>query len=194
MAKSAFEPAKTALVVIDLQKGIVGLETEPRSSKAVVGNAKRLADALRAKGAFIALVRVSGSADGKDRLHPDCDQPMMAGAKLPDDWSEIVPELAPQAGDHVVTKRQWGAFYGTDLDLQLRRRGITTMVLCGIATCYGVESTARDAYERGYRQFFAEDAVASRSAAEHEHTIRQILPRIGRVRSTAQILAEVEAA
>jgi len=189
MATFEFSPAKTALVVIDLQKGIVGMPTEPRSSSEVVRNARRLADALRAKGAFIVLVRVSGSLDGKDRLHPACDAPMTAVGKRPDDWAELVPEMAPQPGDHVITKRQWGAFYGTDLDLQLRRRGITTIVLCGIATCYGVESTARDAYERGYEQIFAEEAMASRSAAEHEHTIRRILPRLGRVRSTAEILA-----
>jgi nicotinamidase-related amidase len=191
MTKPVIDAAKTALVVIDLQKGIARLETAPRRSSEVIANAARLAAALRAQGAFIVLVRVSGSADGKDRLHPDCDQPMMAGTKLPEDWSEPVPEMSAQAGDHVVTKRQWGAFYGTDLDLQLRRRGITTIVLCGIATCYGVESTARDAYERGYQQIFVEDAMASRSAAEHEHTIRTILPRIGRIRSTGDVLGEL---
>jgi nicotinamidase-related amidase len=100
--------------------------------------------------------------------------------------------LAPKPSDYVITKRQWGAFYGTDLDLQLRRRGIKTIILCGIATSFGVESTARDAYERGYDQIFAEDAMASRSAAEHEHTISHILPRIGRVRSTAEILAGLD--
>jgi nicotinamidase-related amidase len=190
MATSGFDLTKTALVIIDLQKGIVGMDTEPRPASEVVANAGRLAAALRAKGAFIVLVRVSGSADGKDRLHPQCDQPMMAGVKLPADWAEPIPEMAPQPGDHVIMKRQWGAFYGTDLDLQLRRRGITTIVLCGIATCYGVESTARDAYERGYEQVFVEDAMASRSAAEHEHTVSRILPRIGRMSSTARVLAD----
>ena len=191
MAKAEFDPMKTALVVIDLQNGIVGMPTEPWSSSEVVRNAGSLATALRAKGAFIVLVRVSGSPDGKDRLHPACDAPMTLGGKLPADWAELIAEMAPQPGDYVITKRQWGAFYGTDLDLQLRRRGITTIILCGIATCYGVESTARDAFERGYEQIFAEDAMASRSAAEHKHTINCILPRIGRVRTTADILSSV---
>ena len=79
----------------------------------------------------------------------------------PADWAEIVPELGPEPGDLVITKRQWGAFYGTELDLQLRRRGIDTILLTGIATNIGVESTARDAYERGYRQVFVEDAMAA---------------------------------
>lgn len=101
--------------------------------------------------------------------------------------------MSPRPGDHRVTKKQWGAFYGTDLDLQLRRRGIRTLVLCGISTCFGVESTARDAYERGYEQVFVEDAMASRSAAEHEHTVTRIFPRMGRVRVTAEVLAALAA-
>jgi len=189
MAETKFDPAKTALVVIDLQKGIVGMPLEPRAASDVVRNAARLAAALRPKGVFVVLVRVTGSPDGKDRLHPVCDAPMMAGVKLADDWSEPVPEMTPQKGDHVLIKKQWGAFYGTDLDLQLRRRGITTIVLCGIATCFGVESTARDAYERGYEQILVEDAMTSRSAAEHEHAITRVFPRLGRVRKTDEVIA-----
>ncbi len=92
-----------------------------------------------------------------------------------------------------MTKKQWGAFYGTDLDLQLRRRGISTLLMCGIATCFGVESTARDAYERGYQQIFVEDAMSSRTAEEHQHTVTRIFPRMGRVRSTEQVLAALNA-
>jgi nicotinamidase-related amidase len=108
---------------------------------------------------------------------------------LPPDWAKIVPTLGPQPGDFVITKRQWGAFYGTDLDLQFRRRGITTMILCGISTNIGVESTARFAFEYGYHQICAEDAMAAMSLEEHTTTITKILPRLGFVRSTAEILA-----
>lgn len=183
-------PSLTALVVIDLQKGVVAREAAPRSVRDVVGNAKSLADALRSRGGFVVLVRVAASADGKDMLRPVLDPgaPTWSGPFSPD-WAEIVPELSGHGEDHILTKKQWGAFYGTDLDLQLRRRGITTLLLCGIATCVGVESTARDAYERGYEQVFIEDAMTSRSAAEHEHTVTRIFPRMGRVRSTAQVLA-----
>jgi nicotinamidase-related amidase len=112
----------------------------------------------------------------------------------PPDWAEIVPELGPEPGDLVITKRQWGAFYGTELDLQLRRRGIDTILLAGISTNVGVESTARDAYERGYAQVFVEDAMAARNPDEHAHTVRTVFARIGRVRSTAQVLAALEVA
>jgi nicotinamidase-related amidase len=186
----ALVPATTALVVIDLQKGIVVRSTEPHAAAAVVANAARLAEAMRERGGFVVLVTVSYSPDFRDALRPESDDPGWTRAGTPPaDFAELVSELGPRPGDHVVIKRQWGAFYGTDLDLQLRRRGITTILLCGIATCFGVESTARDAYERGYQQIFVEDAMASPSAAEHEHTVTRILPRMGRVRGTAEILA-----
>jgi len=108
---------------------------------------------------------------------------------LPPDWSELIPELNHQPSDLVIFKRQWGAFYGTDLDLQLRRRGLTTVILCGIATEGGVESTARDAYERGYSLIFPEDAMTGLSAESHANSTERIFPRLGRVRSTAEILA-----
>ena len=105
------------------------------------------------------------------------------------DWADIVPEVGPKPGDFIITKRQWGAFYGTELDLELRRRGITTIVLCGISTNIGVESTARFAYEYGYNQIFAEDASAAASEEEHKHTITKIFPRLGLVRKTEEIIS-----
>ena len=182
------DPAKTALVVIDLQKGIVGFPTVPHAPDAVVQHATALATACRTRGLPVFLVRVTPSPDGKDALQPPADAPRRMPA-LPPDWAKIVPTLGPQPGDFVITKRQWGAFYGTDLDLQFRRRGITTMILCGISTNIGVESTARFAFEYGYHQIFAEDAMAAMSLEEHTTTITKILPRLGFVRSTAEILA-----
>lgn len=181
------DPKRLALVVIDLQKGIVNIPSEPHGSGKVVANAVRIADACRARGAYVVLVHVGPSSDGKDALHPVTD-PQPARAAPTPGWDEIVHELGPKPGDHVVRKRQWGAFYGTDLDLQLRRRGIDTIVLCGISTNYGVESTARDAYERGYHQVFVEDACSSRAREDHAFPFQVIFPRIGRVRSTEDVL------
>ena len=188
------EPARTALVVIDLQRGIVAMPTAPRSSAEVVTRAVQLAAALRAAGGIVVLVHVTPSPDGKDGLRPVTDAPAQTGGRsLPPEWADFVPELEPQAGDIVITKRQWGAFYGTELDLQLRRRGIDTIVLCGISTSIGVESTARDAFERGYEQVFVEDAMTARSPDDHAHALRTVFARIGRVRSTAEVLAALEA-
>ena len=183
-------PATTALVVIDLQKGILERACGPHESSAVLARSIELADAVRARGGLVVLVRVAFSPDMRDVLRPISDDPTLARASAPAaDWAELAPELGPRPNDHLVTKHQWGAFHGTDLDLQLRRRAVETIVLCGIATCFGVESTARVAWELGYQQVFVEDAMSSLTAEGHAHTITRIFPRLGRVRSTAQVLA-----
>ena len=188
----ALEPRHTAIVVIDLQKGIARMPGAPLPAPTVIANTVRLLIAARQAGARPVLVHVGGSADGADRLHPAADQQMRFTGTPPPDWSELIPELNRQPGDIVILKRQWGAFYGTDLDLQLRRRGLTAIVLCGIATEFGVESTARDAYERGYELVFASDAMTGASAESHANVIERIFPRMGRVRSTEQIVAALE--
>jgi nicotinamidase-related amidase len=187
------DPRRTAIVVIDLQKGIVGMPGGgPHTKPAVIANAARLLTAARAAGAQPILVHVGVAPDGADRLKPNSDQPMRMTGALPPDWAELIPELDRQPTDLVILKRQWGAFYGTDLDLQLRRRGLSTIVICGIATEYGVESTARDAYERGYELIFAEDAMTGSTAESHSNSVERIFPRMGRVRSTEQILAALK--
>jgi nicotinamidase-related amidase len=113
---------------------------------------------------------------------------MPRGAR-PEGWDVLSPALGAGPRDIRITKHQWGAFYGTELDLQLRRRGITTLVMCGISTNIGVESTARDAWERGYAVVFVEDAMASFDAAAHAFALKNIFVRLGRVRSTSEVLA-----
>lgn len=185
------DKSTTALVVIDLQEGIVARPSQPHTAAEVVKKAATLAQAFRKNGLPVFLVHVTPSPDGKDRLQPLADQHLPLPSPLPPRWSEIVPEMHGE-GDFVITKRQWGAFYGTDLDLELRRRGIRTIVLCGISTNIGVESTARDAYERGYQQIFVEDAMTARSTEEHRHSVQIIFSRIGRVRNTDEILSSLQ--
>jgi len=190
MNEISIDQSKTALVVIDLQKGIASRPTEPYAADMVIKNAAALAEAFRKNNMPVFLVRVKPSADGKDGLHPIADEKMWTQAQTPPpDWAEIVPEMGPKPQDFLITKHQWGAFYGTELDLEFRRRGITTMVLCGIATNIGVESTARFAYEYGYNQIFAEDAMSAMSAEQHNFTVTKTFPRIGLVRKTKDILA-----
>ncbi len=181
-------PQKTALIVIDLQKGITGMPTAPYSAADVIRHTAQVAAALRQAGGFVVLVHVGPSPDGKDALRPLADNAPMRSGTPPAGWDQFVPEMEPQQGDHIVRKRQWGAFYGTDLDLQFRRRGIDTIILCGIATNIGVESTARDAYERGYQQIFVEDACSDLSLEAHSFSVNHVLARIGRVRSTQEVL------
>lgn len=179
MSATTLDP-KTALIVVDLQKGIAGLPTAHPSAD-VIAHAATLADAFRAKDLPVVLVRVTGGAPGRT------EDPARSG-KPAADWAEIVPELGPQEGDIVVTKQQWGAFYGTDLDLQLRRRGITQVVVAGIATSIGVESTARSAHEHGYHVTVATDAVTDMGAEAHDNSIERIFPRLGETDTTEAIV------
>ena len=161
----------------------------PYPAEAVIERSARLAETFRAAGSLVVLVNVH-TTDGRDMLRPVTDEPPRAGAwERPADWAELVPELRVAPVDHLITKRQWGAFFGTDLDLQLRRRGIDTIVLCGIATHIGVEMTAREAYQHGYQQVFAEDAMTAMDAAQHANSCKHIFPRIGRLRQTDAIVA-----
>jgi len=192
MSDLKFELQHTAVLVIDLQKGIVQMPGAPPSTGTVVANCARLLTRARQAAAQPVLVHVGGSPNGADRLRPAADQPMRATVAIPPDWSDFIPELDCQPSDIVILKRQWGAFYGTDLDLQLRRRQLGTIILCGIATEFGVESTARDAYEHGYQLLFAADAMTGLSAESHANSIERIFPRMGRVRTTEEILAALQ--
>ncbi|MEY8001968.1 hydrolase [Clostridium sp. Mt-5] len=177
---------KTALVVIDLQKGIVNKEHSPHTSAEIIQNASSLINAFRSTGAFVVLVRVS-SVDGKDIFRPSVDlkiNPM----QLSEGWDRYVPELENFKNAYHITKRQWGAFYGTDLDLQLRRRGIDTIALCGVSTGIGVDTTAREAYQRGYNQIFIEDAMTASTKKEHDYVCRYIFPRIGKIRTSEEVV------
>ncbi len=171
----------TALVMIDLQNGVLGRATYPRPGAEVLAAAARLAARFREAGALVIWVRVAWSADFGDALKLPVDEPFAAPAGgFPPGFIDFPPGLVAET-DLVVTKRQWGAFYGTDLELQLRRRGVQTIVLGGIATNFGVESTAREAWERGIAVVIAEDAAASLSAEAHQFAVSHILPRIARV-------------
>jgi nicotinamidase-related amidase len=181
------DPRTTALVLIDLQQGIVGMDLAPRSGTDVVAAASALAVRFRAAGAPVVLVRVAFAADFADAPRQPVDQPMRRpDGGLSPGWSELVEGLA-QPGDIHVVKRNWGAFHGTDLDLQLRRRGVRAIALGGIATNFGVESTARQAWELGYEVLLAADVCASVSAELHDMAVRWIFPRISRVVSSAEI-------
>jgi nicotinamidase-related amidase len=158
-----------------------------------VANAAKLAARFRAAQAPVVLVNVAFSPDFGDGVKVPVDEQFQM-PPMPPDWTDLVPELGQVPGDIRITKRQWGAFYGTELDLQLRRRGVRTIVLGGIATHIGVESTARAAHEHGYAQILVEDAMTSMGAEPHAFSVKFIFPRLGLVRSTEEVLAGCQAA
>jgi nicotinamidase-related amidase len=185
MPATSLDP-KTALVVIDLQKGIAAFPTVHPIGD-VIAHAARLASAFREARLPVVLVTVTGSEDGGDlvktRTQVRFNMPRSA------DFAVIVPELGPKPGDLLVVKRQPNAFYGTELDLQLRRRGMTGIVLAGVSTSSGVDTTARAAHERGYNVTFAADAITDMDPVSHEHVMAKVFPRIGELDTTAALLA-----
>ena len=175
-----------ALIVIDLQKGIVGMPTVHPASE-IIGRAAQLARAFRERGLPIVLVRVTGAAPGRT----DVGRPKMEFA---DDWAEIVPELGQQPGDHIVSKQHWGAFIGTSLEDYLRQRGVTQVFLAGVATSIGVESTARSAYDHGYNVVLVVDAMTDRDADAHRRSAEKIFPRLGETDTTDNVLKLLKSA
>ncbi|MFJ9038212.1 isochorismatase family protein [Streptomyces sp. NPDC102406] len=174
---------RPALVLIDLQNGILGLPTVHPAGE-VLKNGARLADAFRAKGLPVVRVRVTWSPDGGDLPVSRSQAPGPTQAPP----AEFPAELGPLGDDIVITKRHWGAFTGTELDLQFRRRGVTQIVLGGISTSIGVESTARSAFELSYHQVIVSDATTDTDAASHEHSFGKIFPRIAEIGTTDEVL------
>ncbi|MBT2383442.1 isochorismatase family protein [Streptomyces sp. ISL-11] len=172
--------ANAALVLVDLQKGILALPTVHPAGE-ILKRGARLADAFRERGLPVVLVRVVGSAPGRAQA------PARAG-RPPAGFADLAPELGPRDDDIVVTKHSWGAFFGTDLDLQLRRRGVTQVVLAGIATSMGVESTARAAHEHGYHVTVVTDAVTDMDPDVHRNSLEKVFPRLAETGTTEDVI------
>jgi nicotinamidase-related amidase len=177
------DPQSTALILIDLQNGVLGRKLEPLSAEGLIERGKALAGMFRAVGALVALVNVAPVAEDPPRR---VDEPSPFPKTLPEGFIDLVPGPA-QPGDLMITKKSWGAFSATALDLELRRRGIRTIVPGGVATQFGVESTARQAWELGYELVIARDATTSLSVESHECSMRRIFPRIARITDSSAV-------
>lgn len=179
MALTTLDP-KTALIVVDLQKGIVAM---PRAHSVgdVVTQTGLLLDAFRDRKLPVVLVNVAGAAPGRT------EQPRRH-VSFADGWADLIPELDQQPGDIVVTKHSWGAFATTDLDDQLKARGVTQVVIAGVTTGTGVEATARQAYEAGFNVTLAIDAMTDMRAEAHDYSIAKVFPRLGETGTTQDII------
>jgi|ERR1035438_3505009 nicotinamidase-related amidase len=172
--------SNAALIVIDLQKGIVASPTVHPSGE-IVGRAAQLARAFRQRGLPVVLVNVTAPPPGRTDAGP-------RNFSFPADWMDLVPELEQHPNDHLVSKRGPGAFIGTSLDDYLRKREVTQVFVIGVATSLGVESTARSAYDHGYHVVLVVDAMTDRDAEAHRHSIEKIFPRISETDTTENVL------
>ena len=173
-----------ALIVIDLQKGVAGVETIHPVGE-IVARSAQLARAFRERDLPVVLVNVTAAAPGRTDAGP-------RNLSFPEGWAELVPELEQQPGDHLVSKQRPGAFLGTSLDLYLRDRGVTQIFLTGIATSGGVEATARSAFDLGYNVVVVVDAITDRTADAHRHSVERVLPRIAETDTTTDVLTMLQ--
>jgi nicotinamidase-related amidase len=172
----------TALIVVDLQKGIVnGTFIHPVAD--IIANTRALLDVFRANNLPIVLVNVAGRAPGR------IEQGARSNVTFTDDWTDLLPQLNQQTTDLTVTKRSWGAFATTDLEAQLKARGVTQVIVTGIATSAGVEATARQAYEQGFNVTLAIDAMTDMREDAHAYSINNVFPRVGETGSTNEIIS-----
>jgi nicotinamidase-related amidase len=173
----ALDPRTTALVLIDLQNGVLGRKLAPVTADELLERGKALARRFRDAGATVVLVNAKPPLAGPER---QVDEPSALPKVLPAGFAHLAPGLA-EPGDILITKTTWGAFFHTDLDSELKTRGVTTIVLGGVATHIGVESTARQAWDLGYALVIARDVTTSLGQEPHEATMRYIFPRIARI-------------
>ncbi len=170
-----------ALVVIDLQKGIVRVPTV-HPAQDIIDRAAQLAEAFRERGLPVVLVNVTGRAPGRTEAGPP-------KFPFPPDWAELVPELKQHPADCLISKQRWGAFIGTSLHEYLSQRNVTQIFLSGISTSAGVESTARSAYDHGYNVVLVVDAMTDRDADAHHYCVEKVFPRLGEMDTTENVLA-----
>ena len=171
---------RTALIVVDLQKGIIN-SPFIRPIATVIERTRALLHVFRQRDLPIVLVNVAGGAPGRT------EQPRRYST-LPEGFSDLIPELDRQSSDIVVTKRTWGAFASTDLEAQLKANGVTQVVVTGVATGTGVEATARQAYEQGFNVTLPLDAMTDVRPEAHEYSLAHVFPRLGETGSTQDVL------
>ena len=175
-----------ALIVIDLQKGIVGIPLA-HPGQEIVAKSVQLIESFRRRNLPVVLVNVVAAPPGRNGQPPHNFQ-------FPADWADLIPELDVQPSDILVSKRSYGAFLTTGLQEQLKARGVTQVFLCGISTSAGVESTARSAHDLGYHVAFVTDAMTDRDLETHAWSTEKTFPRIGETGTAEEVLKLLDGA
>ncbi|GLY29615.1 isochorismatase family cysteine hydrolase [Kineosporia sp. NBRC 101731] len=174
-----------ALIVVDLQQGTLAQNlTTP--AEQILTHAATLVDAFRAGGRPVVLVTAHSMPAGLNEYGGGPRQ-------MPEGWDTPAPQIAQQPGDIVISKSAWSAFTGTDLHRRLTDLGVTQTVIIGLATSFGVESTARTAYDLGYDVVIASDAVADLSQEAHHSSLTRVFPVLAQIGTTREITGLIQA-
>jgi nicotinamidase-related amidase len=198
-----FDISTTALVLVDLTKGMLAMPIFGNDGDAVLRNACALADSFRMKDSLVVLTSNAGRPGGPRvqgraaalvgaPMPIERDMSMLMSASRETGFGELPEELGPKLTDHHIRKHTWNAFHATDLDLQLRRVGVKTLVIGGIATNFGAESTAREGRSHGYNIVLVTDVMRALTQREHDHSLHYTFPMIGQVKTTADVLDAIE--
>jgi nicotinamidase-related amidase len=166
-------------MVVDLQKGIVGMPTV-HPIDGIISNSVALIEAFRVRKLPVVLINVDGVPPGRA-------EESRTPREFPAGWTDLIPELNRQPGDRLVTKRTRGAFTNTDLEQYLKNNDVTQVVITGVATGSGVESTARHAHELGFNVALAVDAMTDMDADIH-NSVTRIFPKMAETGTTQQFL------
>lgn len=208
MLNSAINPRKTALIVFDMLNDFLlpGAPFESvRAREQLLPRLKPLLAACRRSGMLIVYAGQTSRANGSDlgllgQIYPVLHEGRACVAGTP--GADVFHELAPQPEDVIVAKRRFDAFYGTDLDLVLRQRGIDTVIITGTSTSVGTETTARAAVVRDFRVVFPSDGTVNRDLPDvgwgpvlQEELLKVVLTVLAqfcRVCSINEIIREIE--
>ena len=175
----------TALIVVDMQAGTLG-GMPPEAAAAVSDRAAALLRAFRAQDLPVVLATVTGMPSGRTAYSE--------GARTwPADWAASAPGFEPVDSDIAVDRVSWSALADPTVIERLRERGVDTVVIVGVATSFGVESTARSAYDAGLNVVLPVDAMTDRSAEAHDLRVASVFPALGRVTDAETVLQELTA-
>lgn len=170
---------RPALLVVDLQQGTISNPLVHPAAE-ILARAAGLVSGFQARSLPVVFACVDGTPAGRNEYGG-------GGRRYPADFTALAPELSPRPDDLRLTRSAWSAFAGTDLDADLRSRGVTQVVIVGLATSFGIESTARQAYDLGYNVVLVVDAMSDMRAESHEHSVSRVFPLLGQTGSTAEV-------
>ena len=211
-ANSGPDIDKSALVIVDMQNDFLHrdgnfshIAREHRELSidmpfliGTIPNVKRLADAFRTAGRPVVYLAHVLKPDYSDAAFPYWRVGMEPGSGnrthcVEGTWgAQIIDDLKPQEGEHLVVKKGFGGFSNTPLDTVLRNMGVTTCVVSGVTTCVCVSSTIRGGVEHNYRMILVSDAVAEVDRITHEAELKTMVRIFADVKTTDQVIGMLD--